>query len=146
MIIKVTLIAFVIATISFSIFVEESNEDNKISNVIRSYEKALNNNDVDVVLQYFTKDGILVLQGSPTSIGTEDVKEFFISIFRIIDFDISFKIEKIVHMSSKWAFVRTTTRSNNSADSSEEGHEIFILKEPVDGKWKIARYAGSSSK
>jgi len=140
-----TLIIFVVATASFSILAQEPNEDIKISNVIYSYEKALNSNNVDGVLQQFAKDGILVLQGSPTRIGTEAVKEFFISIFKIIDFDTKFNIEEIVQMSSEWAFVRTTTRSNNSTDSKEGGHEIFILEKQADGNWKIARYAGSSA-
>lgn len=143
---KFALIILVVATTSLSIFAQESNEADKISNVIYSYQEALNRNNVDSVLQQFTKDGILVLQGSPTRIGTEAVKEFFISIFKIIDFDTKFNIEEIVHMSSEWAFVRTTTRSNNSTDSSEGGHEIFILKKQPDGIWKIARYAGSSAK
>ena len=127
-----TLIIFVVATSSLSIPAQESNEDKKISNVIYSYEKALNSNNVDSVLQQFAKDGILILQGSPTRIGTEAVKEFFILIFKKIDFDIKFNIEEIVHMSSEWAFVRTTTRSNNSTDSSEGGHEIFILNKLME--------------
>ena len=140
------LVILVVATTSLSIFAQKSDEDKKISNVVYSYEKALNSNNVDSVLQQFAKDGILVLQGSPTCIGTEAVKGFFISIFKIIDFDTKFTIEEIVHMSSEWAFVRTTTRSNNSTDSREGGHEIFILKKQADGNWKIARYAGSSAK
>jgi len=141
-----TLIIFVVATSSLSIFAQKSNEDKKISNVVYSYEKALNSNNVDSVLQQFAKDGILVLQGAPTSIGTEAMEKFYSSIFKNIDFDLKFNIEEIVQMSPEWAFVRTTTRSNNSTDSGEGGHEIFILKKQTDGNWKIARYAGSSAK
>ncbi len=139
-------ILIIIATSSLSTFAQKSNEDNRISRVVYSYEKALNTHNVDSVLQLFAKDGILVLQGAPTSIGTEAVEKFYISIFKKIDFNIKFNIEEIIQMSSEWALVRTTSRLNNATDSGEGGHEIFILQKQVNGNWKIARYSGSSAK
>ena len=44
--------------------------------------KSSNSNDVSGVLQQFAKDGIRVLQDSPTRKGTEAGKEFFIAILR----------------------------------------------------------------
>lgn len=130
----------------FSTFAGTNEEENSIRKTIGLYEQALNSADVENIVKIFSDDGVLVLQGSPTRIGTEAVKEFFISIFKLIDFDTQFHIEEIVHMSPEWAFVRTTTRSINSADPGEGGHEIFILKKQAEENWKIARYAGSSAK
>ncbi len=86
------------------------------------------------------------MQGAPTAVGTEAVEAFFVSIFKVIDFDIKFTIEEVVQMSADWAFIRTTARSKGSTDSVEGGHEIFIFKKQANGEWKIARYAGSSAK
>jgi hypothetical protein len=85
------------------------------------------------------------LHGAPTGIGTEAVKKFYISIFKKIDFDLRFNIEEIVQITTEWAFVNTTSRSNNSRDSGEGGHEIFILKKQTDGNFKMAGYAGFSA-
>ena len=132
-------------------FAQESNGDMKIGKTISAYEKALNNKDIDRVLQLFSKDAVLVLQGAPTSIGSAAVKKVYVSLFESLDFNLKFHIEEIVQISEEWAFVRTTTsgsthiRSNNS-DIQSNGHELFILKKEGDGNWKIARYAGSSSK
>lgn len=127
-----------ISSVLFS-FAQETEEEQTLSNIVNSYEKALNKGDVDALLQLFTDDGVLVLQGTPTTIGTKDIETFFISLFKNIDFNIKFNIEEIVTMSSDWAFIRTTARSNDADDSTEEGHEIFIFKKQPSGKWKIAR-------
>ena len=145
-IIGMLVLLIVITTLTFMCKPQKINENKKIGNVIYLYEKALNSNNVDSVLPHFSEDAVLVMQGAPTCIGTEAVKKFYISIFNKIDFDTKFTVEEIVQMSPEWAFVRTTARSNNSTDSVEGGHEIFILKKQFDENWKIARYSGSSAK
>ena len=145
------LIVFVyIAGVGFAVG-QESNEENKIRDSIHLYEKALNNNSVEGISKIFTEDGIVILQGSPTVIGTDAIQQFYIKLFKTVDFGLIFNIDEVVQMSPKWAFVRTSTTGTNkvlSNDSSRagNGHEIFILKKQTDGNWKIARYAGSSVK
>jgi uncharacterized protein (TIGR02246 family) len=139
------LIVFITVTSLASIFAQEINEDSTITKVIDLYEQALNTQSVEGVLDLFSEDGVLVLQGSPTHIGIEAIEKFYVSIFKVIDFNLKFYIEEIILMSPAWATVRTITRQNNSNSLSEGGHEIFILKKQTDGNWKIARYAGSSA-
>jgi uncharacterized protein (TIGR02246 family) len=145
------LIILVVATSPLSIFAQKSNKDIGIGNVIMAYGKALNDKNIDDILQLFSEDGVLVLQGAQTSIGTENIKKIYTLLFESIDFGLIFRIEEVVQMSPEWAFVRTTTsgqnliRSNNKVNQAN-GHEIFILKKGSEEDWKIARYAGSSAK
>ena len=122
-------------------------DENKIVDIINLYGQELNNNNVESLSQLFTEDAIVVLQGAPTTIGTEAVLKFYTLLFNILDFDLKFKIDEVVQMSPEWAFVRTTVTSfSSSSKNPSSGHELFILKKQADGNWKIAKYAGSSSK
>lgn len=132
-------------------FAQESDGGIKIGKLINAYEKALNDKDIDIVLQLFSIDAVLVLQGTPTSIGTAAVKKVYGSLFESLDFYLKFHIEEIVQISEEWAFVRTTTSGSthirsNKSDVQSNGHELFVLKKEGAGTWKIARYAGSSAK
>lgn len=148
---KFALIIFITLVARGLTFTQESDEQIKIKSIVNLYEKALNNNCVEGILQLFTEEGVLILQGAPTIIGVNAVQEFYTSLFRSLDFDLKFNIDEVVQMSHDWAFVRTTTTgtvhvlSSNSSNPGN-GHEIFILNRQSDGAWKIARYAGSSSK
>ena len=126
-------------------------ENNKIDSIVNLYGQELNNNNVESLSQLFTEDAILVLQGAPPTIGIEELVKFYTTLFKALDFELTFKIDEVVQMSPEWAFVRTSTSGkvkilSNNSSSPSSGHEIFILKKETDGNWKIARYAGSSSK
>lgn len=127
-------------------FAQDTVEKDKITSVIKQYEKALNKEDLTSVMNLFSKDAVLVLQGLPTSTGTQSIKRFYEKIFNIIDFNLMFNIKETVIMSSKWAFVRTSTKDIGVMDNSEKGHEIFLLIKNEESTWEIARYAGSSAK
>lgn len=129
-----------------SSFAQKMIEKGEIEVIIKEYENSLNKEDLTNVMSLFSKDAVIVLQGTPTSIGAKSIANFYKKIFSLIDFNLSFDIKEVVIMSSEWAFVRTITRNVNSKDNSEEGHEIFLLTKNDDKKWEIARYAGSSAK
>ena len=146
-----TLIVIILMIAKISTFAQESDKENNISSIVDLYEKALNDNSAEGIIQLFAEDGIIILQGAPTKIGTEEIKSFYTSLFTNLGFNLKFNIDEVVQMSTEWAFIRTTTSgtvnilSNNSSNPGN-GHELFILKKQSDGNWKIARYAGSSSK
>ncbi len=146
-----TLIVIIFLVAKISTFAQKPNEENKIRSIVALYEKALNDNSVEGIRQLFAEDGILMLQGSPTHIGNEKIRNFYTSLFKNLDFDLKFNIDEVVQMSAEWAFIRTKTSgtvnilSNNSRNPGN-GHELFVMKKQSDGNWKIARYAGSSSK
>ena len=95
---------FTLATI-FSMFTMmpsfAQDGDIKIGKTISAYEKALNNKDIDRVLQLFSKDAVLVLQGAPTSVGSAAVKKVYVSLFESLDFNLKFHIEEIVQTSEE---------------------------------------------
>lgn len=125
---------------------QQNNEEKEITNVIYEYEKALNESNVSEVLKLFAPDGVLVLQGAPTLLGSNAIESFYNSLFEVIDFNLKFIVEETVQVSENWAFVRTITCSKTASETVETGHEIFIINKQPDETWAIARYAGSSAK
>lgn len=139
-------ITIILAVLVSNMIFAQNNAEKEIENIVHAYEEALNNGNVEKVLQQFTSDGILLLQGSPTIKGTEAMKGFYSSIFNVIDFDLAFNIEELVEISDEWAYVRTITSSKTDLQADENGHEIFLFNKKEAGQWRIARYAGSSAK
>ena len=144
------LLLLLATTCIVSVYAETSQKE-MISLAISSYEKALNESSVDGIASLFSEDGVLILQGAPTFVGKDEVKEFYAGLFQNLKFDLRFKIDEIVEMSDEWAFVRTTTSGTldiiaNHSSIPSSGHELFIFKKQNDGTWAIARYAGSSTK
>mgnify|MGYP000692926221 CR=1 FL=1 len=129
---------------------ENISEENKIKTIISSYEQALNSANTEKIEGLFSKDGVLVLQGSPASVGIDDIKAFYNSLFKTLNFNLKFNIKEVVYMSPDWAFVKTTTSGTvkllaSNFKNKGDGHEFFILKKQ-NGDWKIDQYSGSSSK
>jgi hypothetical protein len=55
-----------------------------------------------------------------------------------------------MQVSGTWAFVRTTSNGSvrvlsNGSNAANAGQELFVL-EKAEARWKIARYAASSTK
>ncbi len=130
---------------------EESTDEARIRAVIHSYEQALGRADVDAVVGLFAQDGVAMIQRSPTRVGAPAVREFYEALFKTLAFAIRFEIVEVVRASSEWAFVRCTSQGTvtvlpNGAASQSAGQELFVLQKQAKGSWKIARYAGSSTK
>ena len=129
----------------------ESTDDARIRSVISSYRQALNGKNVEGMVRLFTEDGVTMIQGASTSVGTASVRKFYEVLFKTLDMDIEFQIAEVVQVSSEWAFVRCTSHGtvkviSDSSNNSSAGQELFILKKQAGESWRIARYAGSSTK
>jgi uncharacterized protein (TIGR02246 family) len=129
----------------------DSTDDARIRSVISSYQQALNGKNVEGIMRLFTEDGVTMIQGAPTSVGTASVRKFYEVLFKTLDIHIEFQIAEVVQVSSEWVFVRCTSQGtvkviSDSSNNSSAGQELFILKKQAGGSWRIARYAGSSTK
>jgi len=63
---------------------------------------------------------------------------------------IRFQVAEVMQVSGTWAFVRTTSNGSvrvlsNGSNAANAGQELFVL-EKAEARWKIARYAASSTK
>jgi uncharacterized protein (TIGR02246 family) len=116
--------------------------------VLKSYERALNANDVAGVVQLYTADAVLMAPNAPAAIGTDAVRAAYTGIFQAIDLDLTFDVAEVNVVSPDWAFLRSTSNGSivilaNGAHAPSSNQELFVLQK-VEGCWKLARYSFSS--
>ncbi len=126
-------------------------DKSKIVKVLKTYERALNGNDVNTIVSLYTKDGVFMPQNSKPQIGLTAIRKAYVNVFKAIDLDIKFDILEVGVLSDKWAFARTTSAGTTKinatgAKASEGNQELFLLKKLKNGQWKFARYIFSTTK
>jgi len=119
-----------------------------IEAVLKSYEQALNANDVEGVAQLFTDDAVLLPPNAPSAVGIQAVRAAYTGIFQAIDLDLTFEIAEVKVVAPDWAFLRSTSKGTitvlaNGAQVPSSNHELFVLHK-TQGHWKLARYTFSS--
>lgn len=124
-------------------------DDAAIRTVVASYQAALNRGDFGAVTDLFTDDAVVMLQKSPTVVGRQNIRDSYQALFGSLTFDLDFSISEAVQFSSDWALVRTASSGNvkilfSGSTVANAGQELFILHK--DKAWRIARYAGCSTK
>ncbi len=145
---SIILLGIILSTTA--VYSTELKEADKIKSIIIEYESALNQHNIDKILNLFSSDAVLVLQQMPTTQGTEKIKSAYNNLFKMLEFNLTFTIQELVFISEEWAFIRTITTGqtkmkSNNKENEANGHEIFILKKIDNDGWKIFRYAGCSS-
>lgn len=120
-----------------------------ITATLRGYEAALNASDTDSVMKLYAADGVFMPQHFPSAVGQAQVRAAYDSVFATIELDIEFDIVEVVPTSDDWAFARTNSAGTvtilaNGESGPEANQELFVLQR-VDGAWKIARYAFSTT-
>ncbi len=121
----------------------------QIEAVLNGYERVLNASDVDGVVKLYTEDGVFMAQHNPSAVGIQQVEAAYTAVFQAIDLNVEFDIVEVEVIADDWAFARTnssgTTSINATGDKIAEGdQELFVLQK-IDGDWKIARYAFSTT-
>ena len=121
----------------------------QIEAVLKSYERVLNASDVDGVVRLYTEDGVFMAQHNPSAVGIQQVEAAYTAVFQAIDLNVEFDIVEVEVIADDWAFARTNssgrTSINATGDKVAEGNqELFVLRK-IDGDWKIARYAFSTT-
>jgi uncharacterized protein (TIGR02246 family) len=118
-------------------------ERQAIEATLLQYEKALNESDVNGVLELYVPDGVFMPSGAPSTIGKEEVRAAYEYVFATIRLDIKFTVDEIIQ-DGDFAFARTISRGQvtilaEGVTAPEENRELFVLQKH-DGAWKIARY------
>ncbi len=121
----------------------------QIEAVLKTYERVLNASDVDGVVELYTQDGVFMAQHSPSAVGIHQVEAAYTGAFQAINLNVEFDIIEVEVIADDWAFARTnssgTTTINATGDKIPEGNQELFVLQKIDGDWKIARYAFSTT-
>ncbi len=117
--------------------------------VLKGYERVLNAGDVDGVVALYTEDGVFMAQHNLSAVGIGQVEAAYTAAFQAIDLDVEFDIVEVEVIADDWAFARTnstgTVTINATGDRIPEGNQELFVLQKVNGDWKIARYAFSTT-
>jgi uncharacterized protein (TIGR02246 family) len=129
-------------------YAANSDQEN-ILTVLKAYEQVLNASDVAGVLKLYTKDGVFMAQHNRSAVGIQQVEAAYTGAFQAIDLNVEFDIVEVEVIADDWAFARTnstgTVTINATGDKFPEGNQELFVLQKIDGDWKIARYAFSTT-
>jgi uncharacterized protein (TIGR02246 family) len=121
-----------------------------IKNTMSSYEAALNASSAEAAMGLYTEDAVFMVPNNPSAVGKIAVRQAYDAVFKTITLKVKFTIAELVVIAPHWAFVRTNSAGTQKinatgATTAEANQELFILKKDDDAKWRIARYAFSTT-
>ena len=121
----------------------QNQEKQKIEELLKDYERALNTSDAKLAQSLYTRDGIFMPTEAPSGIGSEAILKSYEYVFSQIQLNILFTIEEIV-VEGNMAFAVTSSKGTTLIRATgntipESNRELFVF-EKVDREWKIARY------
>jgi uncharacterized protein (TIGR02246 family) len=117
-----------------------------VTELLRSYEAALNAANVEAIMGLYAEDGVFMAQHRYPAIGREQVQTAYREILGMIRLDVGFTIDEVVVVSPTVAWARTrsagtTTIVANGAQVSEGNQELFVLlRADASADWRIGRY------
>ena len=115
----------------------------EIQNLLQTYQRSLNEADVDLVRAVYADDAIFIGQPFPTATGIEEIVALYADFFSKLDFNVQFDVQEI-KLSGDLGFVRTRSHGTiapkgQNPEGGEGNREIFVVKK-IDGGWKFYRY------
>jgi uncharacterized protein (TIGR02246 family) len=127
---------------------ENTLERTAIEATIFGYFQALNEANIDAIVDLYSKDPVMLPFLQPAVLGIDAVRANYESTFQLIRFEVQPTIQEVVEMSPEWAYVRTDTSGTFTPTRTGEGaqtafHELFLLRKTGDERWQIARYSFS---
>lgn len=114
-----------------------------IQDVLRSYEAALNANDIETILGLYGSEPVFMPQHAPALVGRAAVRAGYASVFDTIKLNIAFEIHD-VQEAGDWAWARTSSAGRTrilaaGVEVAEGNNELFVFRRE-GGDWKIHRY------
>lgn len=114
-----------------------------IEQVIRTYETALNANDVDTILGLYGADPVFMPQGAPALVGRSAVRAGYEHVFNTLKLNVRFTVHEIKE-AGDWAWARTSSAGRTrvlaaNTEVDEGNNELFVFRREGDA-WRIHRY------
>lgn len=117
--------------------------NNTIQEVVKTYETALNGNDIETILSLYGSEPVFMPQHAPALVGREAVRAGYEHVFSTIQLDIRFDIHEVEELGEvAWARTSSAGRTHILAagiDVAEGNNELFVFR-VENGSWKIHRY------
>jgi uncharacterized protein (TIGR02246 family) len=114
-----------------------------VESQIKAYEKALNSNDIESILNLYGQAPVFMPQHAPALVGREAVRAGYGQVFETIKLNVEFKIHEVeVFGDTAWARTSSAGRTRILAagvEVDEGNNELFVFKRE-NGVWKIHRY------
>ena len=115
----------------------------EIQNLLTTYQRGLNEANVDLVRSVYAEDAVFIGQPFPTATGREKIVALYADVFSKLDFNVQFDVQEI-ELSGDLGFVRTRSHGTiapkgQNPEGGEGNREIFVVKK-IDGEWKFYRY------
>jgi uncharacterized protein (TIGR02246 family) len=117
--------------------------NDEINNLLRTYQRALNEANLDLVKNVFASDAIVIGQPFPTATGIEGIISLYSNFLSKLDFNVQFELLEM-EIRDDFGFVQTRSRGTivpkgQKPTGSEGNREIFIVKR-IQSAWKFYRY------
>ncbi|MCB0106723.1 MAG: SgcJ/EcaC family oxidoreductase [Caldilineaceae bacterium] len=117
------------------------NEEIRI--LLQTYQRSLNEANVELVKSVYADDAIFIGQPFPTATGIDEIVSLYADFLTNLDFNVEFEILE-VELGDNLGFVRTRSSGTivpkgQTPQSSEGNREIFVVKK-IEGAWKFYRY------
>jgi len=114
-----------------------------VPNLLKTYETALNANDVETILGLYSREPVFMAQSSPAFVGRDAVRRGYEQVFATIKLNVRFEVHE-VQESGDWAWARTTSAGTThvlgtNTEVTESNNELFVFRREK-GDWKIHRY------
>lgn len=119
-----------------------------IEALLKAYEKALNNNDIEAILDLYGRAPVFMPQHAPALVGRDAVRAGYQQVFDTIKLNIEFTVNEVEELAdTAWARTSSAGRTrilSAGIEVNEGNNELFVFKRE-SGDWKIHRYLFSTT-
>ena len=117
--------------------------DEEIKQLVQTYQRGLNDADLDLVRCVYADDAVVIGQPFPTATGIQEIIALYADFLSKLDFNVQFELLEM-ELSNDLGFIRTRSHGTivpkgRKPAGSEGNREIFIVKR-IQGAWKFYRY------
>jgi uncharacterized protein (TIGR02246 family) len=115
----------------------------EIKNLLQTYQRGLNEANLDLVRSVYANDAIVIGQPFPTANGIDAIISLYADFLSKLDFNVQFDLLEL-ELRDDLGFIRshshgTIVPKGQKPAGSEGNREIFIVKK-IQGAWKFYRY------
>lgn len=117
--------------------------NNEIQTLLETYQRSLNEGNVELVKGLYADDAVFIGAPFPTATGKDAIVALYADFLSKLDFNVKFEVLE-VELVDDLGFVRTRSSGTivpkgQTPKGSEGNREIFVVKK-INGAWKFYRY------
>jgi uncharacterized protein (TIGR02246 family) len=115
----------------------------EIATLLQTYQRGLNEADLDLIRRVYANDAMVIGQPFPTASGIDAILALYADFLSKLDFNVQFDPQEL-EVRDDLGFLRTRSHGTivpkgQVPTGSEGNREIFIVKK-ISGAWKFYRY------